>query len=161
MNLLLLCFLRFIALFRHKFVISPKGTPYLIRWYLTPSGKSPLAKWWRRNFPGVFLHCFVDSDPDRGWHSHPWTWAVSYLLKGAYRESRPLHSLSWGKWIDSWLVYGPGELNYITGADWPKVKLLTPKVWTLFIVGPLHGLEWSFMSEDGTITPHGTDTPGD
>jgi hypothetical protein len=60
-----------------------------------------------------------------------------------------------------WRWYKAGDINSLTGADWHQVKLLTPRVWTLFIVGPLHGLEWSFMSEDGTITPHGTDTPGD
>ncbi len=163
MKILMWCLwlvLRCIATLRHRFDISPKGKPYLIRWYLTPSGKGKFAKWYRRNFPGVFLHCFLESDPDRGWHSHPWTWAASLILRGGYRESRPDNwFLNW--YDDLWREYKEGNWNTLTGADWHKVKLLTPKVWTLFVVGPLHGLEWSFMDEYGNITPHGTDTPGD
>ncbi len=64
-------------------------------------------------------------------------------------------------WRHVWRSYKQGDWNYLTGADWHQVKLQTRIVWTLFIVGPLHGLEWGFMQEDGTIKPHGTDTPGD
>lgn len=154
--LLVLC--RLFSFLRPKLVVRPEGKDYLIRWYLTPCWK-----WWRRYLPGVFLHCFLSSDPDRGWHSHPWTWAVSLILKGEYCESRPTPYKCF--YSETYLhicrKFKPGDLNTLTGADWHQVKLLSPKVWTLFIVGPLHGLEWGFMDEFGTFSPHETDTPGD
>lgn len=152
---------RLVSFLRPKLEVSPKGEPYLLRWYLTPTGKGKFAKWYRRYFPGVFLHCFLASDSDRGWHSHPWHWAKSLILKGAYLESRPGPPMRWSDWRDVWLRYNPGDVNTIRLGDYHKVKLLTPKVWTLFVVGPLHGQEWSFMNEKGEVTPHGTDTPGD
>ncbi len=153
---------RLLSLFRPRFDISPGGKPYLIRWYLTPTGKSKFAKWYRRHCPGVFLHCFLSSDPDRGWHSHPWEWAWSLILRGSYLESRPSDGPYFVlKLVDVWNRLNPGDTNKIIIGDYHKVKLLTPKVWTLFVVGPLHGGEWSFMNEQGEVTPHGTDTPGD
>jgi hypothetical protein len=152
--------LRVFAFLRPTLKVSPGGKDYLVRWYLTPSGEGRFAKWYRRHLPGVFLHCFLSSDPDRGWHSHPWTWACSLILRGEYQESRPM-PWSYVGFIDDWHYYEPGKINTLTGADWHRVKLLTPKVWTLFVVGPLHGIEWHFMDERGTIKPHGTNTPGD
>jgi hypothetical protein len=151
--------LRVFAVLRPRLDISPGGVPYLIRWYLTPAGKGRFAKWYRRHFPGVFLHCFLASDPDRGWHSHPWHWATSLILRGAYLESRPIKFV--GYLGDAWSGFCTGQVNRLTGDDWHRVRLVTPTVWTLFVVGPLHGREWGFMSEEGAITPHGTDTPGD
>jgi hypothetical protein len=150
---LLLCFLRGLALFRPRLDVSPGGKPYLIRWYLTPMGD-----WYRKRWPGIFLHCFLDSDPDRGYHSHPWVWAWSLILRGCYREFRPSPVKSGTGYSQ---VYVQGNVNRLTGNDWHRVKLLSDVTWTLFVVGPLHGNEWGFMSEDGTIRPHGTDTPGD
>lgn len=36
----------------------------------------------------VYLHRFIGSDPDRGLHSHPWSWAISLILSGHYYEER-------------------------------------------------------------------------
>lgn len=160
--------LRLVAVFRPYLLVAPGGVPYLERWYLTPAGKGRFAQWWRRHLPRVFLHCFLASDPDRGWHSHPWTWAKSWILAGEYFESRPRLNLNhlFGSqasplYTDQWQHHGPGSVNRIYAEDFHKVKLISRRVWTLFIVGPLHGQEWEFMSEDGTRTPHGTETPGD
>lgn len=157
-------FLRFVALFRPHLLIAPGGVAYLDRWYLTPTRKSRFAKWWRRHMPGVFLHCFVASDPDRVWHSHPWHWARSLILRGEYRESRPMGLTFPNGGVslyDEWRHFGPGDWNTLDGETFHKVKLVTPRVWTLFIVGPLHGREWEFMNEAGKTWPHGTETPGD
>lgn len=145
---------------RPYLLIAPGGADYLHRWYLTPHGDGRFAKWWRRHCPGVFLHCFVASDPDRGWHSHPWVWAKSLIMRGEYLESRPYDCVD-GKLTDVWWTYTPGDVNSLTGDHFHKVKLLTPRVWTLFIVGPLHGREWEFLDEQGNRKPHGTKTPGD
>jgi hypothetical protein len=166
--LALLAALRLLAVFRPHFRIAPKGVDYLDRWYLTPTRKSKFAKWWRNHMPGVFLHCFLSSDPDRGWHSHPWQNAWSVILCGEYFESRPKLNLNhlFGNtdtpvYVDQWQHYGPGRINKIGAEDFHKVKLISRRVWTLFIVGPLHGREWEFMNEAGKRWPHGTETPGD
>jgi hypothetical protein len=151
---------RTIGLARRKLVIAPDGELYLTRWYLTPE-----SHWWRDRFPAVFLHCFHASDPGRGFHSHPWIWAVSLILKGQYAEERPVLT---GFGPDQLMhkgveirTFGPGDLNYIGQDDFHRVQLLTPKVWTVFVCGPLHGDSWEFLDEDGTLRPHGTETPGD
>lgn len=58
-------------------IISEGDVPYLERYYVC-------------SFLGtkVHLHRFVGSDPDRGLHSHPWSWAISLVLSGWYFEER-------------------------------------------------------------------------
>lgn len=58
-------------------IIWDNGAPYLERYYVCSIGKTR-----------VYLHRFVGSDPDRGLHSHPWSWAVSLVLSGWYFEER-------------------------------------------------------------------------
>lgn len=58
-------------------IIDEAGKPYLERYYLGSLGSTR-----------VYLHRFVGSDPDRGLHSHPWSWALSILLSGWYFEER-------------------------------------------------------------------------
>lgn len=58
-------------------IISDAGRPYLERYYLcTVFGIR------------FYLHRFVDSDPGRGLHDHPWPWAASVILQGWYWEER-------------------------------------------------------------------------
>ena len=58
-------------------IISDAGRPYLERYYLcTVFGIR------------FYLHRFVDSDPGRGLHDHPWPWAASIILHGWYWEER-------------------------------------------------------------------------
>ncbi len=58
-------------------IISDGGAPYLERYYVCSVGRTR-----------VYLHRFVGSDPDRGLHSHPWSWAMSLVLSGWYFEER-------------------------------------------------------------------------
>jgi hypothetical protein len=58
-------------------------------------------------------------------------------------------------------AYGPGDVNDLFDCTFHRVRLVTPRVWSLFCAGELHGAEWEFMAEDGTRRPHGTETPGD
>jgi len=179
--------LRVYAFTRPKLVIAPEGKLYLTRWYLTPYDKADgkaswFAAWYRRYFPCVYLHCFHASDPDRGWHSHPWEWATSLILRGRYLESRNVSSYPtllnlilvfnmcaqalsgkdmWPGGVSWDQKFGPGDVNTLSAKTFHRVKLITPRVWTLFVAGPLHGREWEFMAEDGTRRPHGTETPGD
>ncbi len=77
------------------------GGPYLRRWYLSPwrglQGRlrdRAKAKPTRANraaaylfglLPNLYLHEFLRDDDDRALHDHP-SWAVSYMLRGAYIE---------------------------------------------------------------------------
>ncbi len=58
-------------------IIDEGGRPYLERYYLCSLGEIR-----------IYIHRFVGSDPDRGLHSHPWTWALSLVLSGWYFEER-------------------------------------------------------------------------
>ncbi|MEA3274035.1 MAG: hypothetical protein U9Q81_01780 [Pseudomonadota bacterium] len=61
-----------------RFIDGEQGEPYLERYYLFG------ALGWH-----AYLHRFVDSDPDRGLHDHPWNRALSLVLSGGYEELRP------------------------------------------------------------------------
>lgn len=120
-------------------ILAPGGdrAPYLIRWHIAP---------------GLYLHKFVSSDPDRGWHCHPWKWAWSMLLRGSYFQSVPP---GWGLPCHAPEGdYYAGDKNYLCEGDYHRVILNTPTVWTLFRHGPKHGRSWNFMSYDmQTLTP--------
>jgi hypothetical protein len=177
---LLWLLIRAYACLRPRFDIYVDGKLYLSRWYLTPYSKengtqSAFAAWWRRRYPCYYLHCFHESDPNRGYHSHPFRFSWSLILRGEYAETRKLPEFKGDdpfQQLAASLVkmlgltaltsyFEPGDVNRLNANDFHRVRLLTPRVWTLFCAGPLHGREWSFMSEDGVITPHGTPTPGD
>ena len=57
-------------------IINDNG-PYLERYYLF-------------SFLGYtfYLHKFVNSDPDRGLHDHPWYKSFSIVLSGSYIEKK-------------------------------------------------------------------------
>lgn len=60
-----------------KVIRDEQGRPFLERYHLfslTNDG------------PGVCIHHFVRSDPDRGYHDHPWKHAASIILAGGYEE---------------------------------------------------------------------------
>ncbi len=145
----LLAILRAFALVRPKRVIYVNGTLYLTRWYLTPVD----AKYFRRGwwpFREVYLHQFHASDPDRGWHTHPWVGGRSRLLKGTYVESTPRPTAQGLR--NRWRVYGAGDVNTIPRAH--RVILGTREVWTLFSHGRRHGMGWGFYDHRGVYTPH-------
>lgn len=118
------------------------GEPYLERYYLA----------------GLFgchayLHRFVDSDPDRGLHDHPWRWALSLVLSGGYDEVRALdarHDSLRTRFV------APGRLNRLRGGDFHRVVLRAGRpAWTLFLHGPrVKG--WGFV-RDGVTYPMARD----
>lgn len=60
-----------------KVIRDDKGVPFLYRYHLfalTNDG------------PGMCIHRFVKSDPDRGYHDHPWKRSMSFILSGGYEE---------------------------------------------------------------------------
>jgi hypothetical protein len=60
-----------------RLIEGDQGEPYLERYYLLG------AFGWH-----LYLHRFVDSDPDRGLHDHPREHALSLVLSGGYDEIR-------------------------------------------------------------------------
>lgn len=60
-----------------KVIRDEKGIPFLYRYHLFTLYKDG---------PGMCIHHFVKSDPDRGYHDHPWTSAISFILCGGYQE---------------------------------------------------------------------------
>lgn len=60
-----------------KVIRDDNGVPFLYRYHLfslTSDG------------PGMCIHHFVKSDPDRGYHDHPWDRSMSFILCGRYDE---------------------------------------------------------------------------
>ncbi|MCG6986040.1 MAG: hypothetical protein LJE61_12685 [Thiocapsa sp.] len=99
------------------------GEPYLERYYLVG------AFGWH-----LYLHRFVDSDPDRGLHDHPWGHAASWVLSGGYEEIRGIDGDS-GRTRTRFL--GPGRVNLLRGRVYHRVLLRDDvPAWTLFLHGP-------------------------
>jgi 8-oxo-dGTP diphosphatase len=60
-----------------KVIRDDRGVPFLYRYHLFA---------FTNDGPGICIHHFVKSDPDRGFHDHPWDNAVSFILCGGYSE---------------------------------------------------------------------------
>jgi hypothetical protein len=148
---------------------SPGGA-YLRRWYLTPwrrlqsrlrSRAEAAPAWWNRTaaylvglLPNLYLHQFLRDDDDRALHDHP-SWAVSYMLRGAYIE----HTIAAGG-IHHRTIYRSGSLRFLGTQHAHRIELFgslclytTPTTveyrrepipcWTLFLFGPTIR-EWGF-----------------
>lgn len=133
---------------RCRFIDGEQGEPYLERYYLLG------AFGWH-----AYLHRFVDSDPDRGLHDHPWGRAVSLVLSGGYDEIRgvdPTATRTRTAHIRPW------RFNLLRGSDFHRVILRDSRpAWTLFIHGPrikgwgfLQNGEFRSMARDGSEFRH-------
>jgi hypothetical protein len=106
-----------------RLIEGDQGEPYLERYYLFGAFD------WH-----LYLHRFVDSDPDRGLHDHPWAHAVSLILVGGYDEIRGLPGDPERTDIR---FFAPGRLNRLRGGDYHRVVLRRGvPAWTLFLHGP-------------------------
>ena len=63
-----------------RIINGPNGEPYLERYFLF--SLFSLFGW------TAYIHRFVDNDPNRGLHDHPWAWSCSLVLAGGYHELR-------------------------------------------------------------------------
>lgn len=116
-----------------RIIDGEHGEPYLERYYLFG-----LAGW------HAYLHRFVDSDPDRGLHDHPWGRAVSLVLSRGYDEIRFADS---GRTRTLRRQVRAGRLNRLCGTDYHRVVLRDGRpAWTLFLHGPrVKG--WGFLRQ--------------
>jgi len=110
-----------------------KNEPYLERAYLF-------------NLFGftAYIHRFVDSDPDRGMHDHPWGTSFSIVLSGYYIE-KYLHKdkikhrkIKWFNWIPGYRFH-----RVIKPEEYKK------PIWTLFVHGP-RIKSWGFAGMQST-----------
>lgn len=152
---------------RWAYTITTDGKPYLTRVLL--------SRWLGlRRFVdvGIYLHHFHRDDGDQPLHNHPWEWAASLVLSGAYVEERldqvvetvPSYSTKCGQQCDlpECVVSGTVRqiltdtrlvrfFNRLTKADYHRVRELKGDVWTLFITGPRVS-DWGFLV-DGEHVP--------
>jgi hypothetical protein len=123
---------RFSARLPYREIRGPSGESYLERYFLFE-----FPEWWLfGKWAGgcVYLHRFVDSDPDRGEHDHPWDRAYSLVLAGSYTEHR-LKNI-WAHGVERRRRL-PGRLASLNGTDFHRVVLSwweksTGGCWTLF-----------------------------
>jgi hypothetical protein len=138
--------------------IDSNGAPYLDRFYVCTfpwdklASRLPLPEKvkakirpWR-----LFIHHFVDSDPDRGLHSHPWKWALSWILIGGYTELKLLTSAHKGLGLTE-VERKPGKFNLIKEFEYHRVLVAHKNkggkgVWTLFLHGPRTDNGWKFLT---------------
>lgn len=125
------------------------GRPYLSRFYLTSAqGDVDPDLFDARNettpdwLPKLFLHRFHRSDDDYALHSHPWRWAVAFILCGGYSEERRVGDRVVRRDVR------PGRLNFFFANTFHRVDLYEEDAWSLFLVGPKTGKGWHFWDRD-------------
>jgi hypothetical protein len=125
-----------------RFIDGEGGEPYLERYYLFG------ALGWH-----AYLHRFVDSDPDRGLHDHPWGRALSLVLAGGYEEIRGTGD---GTGPAATRLVRPWRFNRLKGQDFHRVVLRGGRpAWTLFMHGPRRK-GWGFV-QHGVYRPMARD----
>lgn len=123
---------------KNRIILDRDGSaPYLERVYF-------LNRWWSLGLLRIFIHRFWKSDDDNGWfHSHPWLFWGTYILKGGYIEHTP----------DGSFYRKKGDLVIKSGWAEHYVELLKhpdgseKECWTFFFVGPKIK-SWGFFHPD-------------
>ncbi len=136
-----------------KVIRDVKGVPFLYRYHI-------LTLW--ADGPGICIHRFVKSDPERGYHDHPWNKSLSFILCGGYEERifNPSHECGYithkkSRWC----------FNYLDGINvFHRVIIEDGKdAWTLFFFQQ-RSKQWGMISLDGqynTMNSEVTDRDGD
>lgn len=103
-----------------KVIRDDNGRPFLFRYHIFSL---------TNNGPGLCIHHFVKSDPDRGYHSHPWNHSLSFILCGSYNErifnieTNSYTTVKRNRW----------NFNYLTGDIFHRVMLdENTDAWTIF-----------------------------
>lgn len=127
-----------------KVIRDDRGVPFLYRYHLfalTNDG------------PGMCIHRFVKSDPDRGYHDHPWSKALSFILCGGYEEriySKDSPTRYKAQQFKRW------NFNYLNGNNFHRVMIEENKdAWTLFAFGK-RSKTWGMISLDDQYKPMST-----
>jgi len=101
------------------------------------------------NGPGVAIHHFVKSDPNKGFHDHPWDNSLSFVLAGGYEERLDKENPDKeGRWVNQW------SFNYLDGNK-TQHRIVIPEggdAWTIFFYGR-RSKTWGFWKklDDGNL----------
>lgn len=127
-----------------KVIRDDKGVPFLYRYHLFTLGYDG---------PGLCIHRFVKSDPERGYHDHPWNKALSFILCGGYAE----RILDKNKKDYTTHIRGRWTFNYLDGVNtFHRVMIEEGKdAWTLFAFSGRSKI-WGMVSLDGEYHPMST-----
>lgn len=121
-----------------KIIRDDNGVPFLYRYHILSLGKDG---------PGLCIHNFVKNDPDRGYHDHPWSCALSFILCGSYDE-RIFNDNSLENYLTT--KRNPWTFNYLDGKKTFHRVMVdennTP--WTLFAFAK-RSKTWGMISLDG------------
>ncbi len=124
-----------------KVIRDDNGTPFLYRYHLFTFGNDG---------PGMCIHHFVKSDPDRGYHDHPWKNALSFILCGGYKER------IFNRDAKSYKTYQRNRFtfNYLNGIDtFHRVMIEKDSdAWTLFAFRG-RSKTWGMISLNGKYKP--------
>lgn len=129
-----------------------------------PDGSILFMRYHIYRLPGggnVYLHHYLQPDPDRGVHDHPWGWARSVVLAGGYQEERLKQFVR----VDRGDDYREGyETKYaqrwplntyaMTGNDFHRIVGFLShwgSSWSLFMHGP-YVKNWGYMQTEYTRT---------
>lgn len=128
-----------------KVIRDDKGRPFLYRYHLfslTNDG------------PGICFHHFVKSDPDRGYHDHPWKHALSFILCGGYTER--IYNKYSSDGYDTY-IRNRWTFNKLLGVGvYHRVMLEENKdAWTIFFFQK-RSKTWGMISLDGEYKPMST-----
>jgi len=125
-----------------KVIRDDKGVPFLYRYHLFTL---------YRNGPGMCIHRFVRSDPERGYHDHPWKKSISFILCGSYEEriyDKNNHNGYRVKYRNRF------RFNYLDGVN-TFHRVIVPDnkdAWTLFAFQKRSKI-WSMISLTGEKKP--------
>ena len=122
-----------------KIIRDDNGVPFLYRYHLfalTNDG------------PGMCIHHFVKSDPDRGYHDHPWNKSLSFILCGGYderildRSTNNYNTIKRNRW----------NFNYLKGENVFHRVMLDDghDAWTIFAFQKRNKI-WNMIDLDGNL----------
>ncbi len=122
-----------------KVIRDDKGVPFLYRYHILSLSD---------NGPGLCFHRFVKSDPDRGYHDHPWERSVSFILCGKYDE----RVLARDKTTFEERTFNRWSFNHLDGIKTFHRVMIEEgeEVWTIFAFGS-RSKTWGMKGLDGTF----------
>lgn len=129
-----------------KIIRDDRGVPFLYRYQLMS---------WGNNGPGLCIHHFVKSDPDRGFHDHPWNHSLSFILCGGYNERiiQNVSDLKVGS-VPAYVTKNRSRwtFNYLNGNKTFHRVMIDDgnSAWTIFAFGP-RSKTWNMIGLDSNI----------
>ncbi len=111
-----------------KTIRDDNGVPFLQRYHLISFGKDG---------PGICIHNFVKSDPNRGYHDHPWNHALAFILCGSYEERIYLQKQKNDDVPYKSFYRNMFTFNYLNGKETFHRVMVDENhsVWTIFLFG--------------------------